>query len=661
MAYNIFGGDYTTAVDRPKLEYSYRFASEQNNSNLASTPMSDTVGGGLDLRDIGISAPPMQDQLQALKAKIFQGASKVELGFMGKGKGSMQGGNITPEMFGAWERQDIRELAEINKIQLSTHATPNAGSMAGLVEGGFSEQARESALHEIERAIDFAADTTKGGAVVVHTGEYPRPIQPYYGKTKEEKDRGEASFTAYEEEKTKAQFYLVDDRTGQMISQTRKNLPVMLPEWKTRKRADGTEEFVMDENNEYREAEVDSKGIYKTVERDWSYFTKLAEDEYKQTGKKVTPEFMQYKESQQAQLMQMKGWARLQGADVPELSKDILKIDEALKYYQQLSKDLPESERWRLRESIPKYHFIPPDVVDPVNYLTRLKQQTEFRMAGLREQAKSYEQQAAEVEKRIKSTVPIQDYAEKRTAETVARAAIFAMQKTEQMKQWDQNKGKDITPLYIALENVFPEQFGGHPAELKEIIVKSREEMQKRLKNEFNYSDDDAKKRAEDHIKITFDTGHANTWRKYFESDPRKSAMDNEKEFKKWYMDQVESLAKDNMIAHIHLTDNFGWEDEHTTPGQGTTPIKEFIERMKKAGVKDIIVEPGHQDYKAMMGAWREFGSSIYGLSGGTVDRWRFPEAEFSYFGRNNPPYFLYGESAPDPEQWVLWSQTRLE
>ena len=79
---------------------------------------------GLSPENIGISAPPFGDQLQGLKAKVFQGASKVELGFMGKGKGSMQGGNTTPEMFGKDERMDMRELAKINKIQLTTHATP---------------------------------------------------------------------------------------------------------------------------------------------------------------------------------------------------------------------------------------------------------------------------------------------------------------------------------------------------------------------------------------------------------------------------------------------------------------------------------------------------------------------------------------------------------
>ena len=63
---------------------------------------------------IGISTPPMRDQLESLKTRIFQGASQIELGFMGRGKGSMGQGAPTPEMYGNEEREAIRQLARIN-------------------------------------------------------------------------------------------------------------------------------------------------------------------------------------------------------------------------------------------------------------------------------------------------------------------------------------------------------------------------------------------------------------------------------------------------------------------------------------------------------------------------------------------------------------------
>ena len=116
-------------------------------------------------------------------------------------------------MYGKEERIDIRELAKINKVQITTHATTAAGSLAGLGQQGFDEHVREQALHEIERAVDFAADVSKGGAVVVHANEFQRPILDYWGSEK---------FKAYPEEDKRGIRYLVDQRSGQMIP-VRKN------------------------------------------------------------------------------------------------------------------------------------------------------------------------------------------------------------------------------------------------------------------------------------------------------------------------------------------------------------------------------------------------------------------------------------------------------
>ena len=169
----IFNQSYYNAMDR-----GYYLPSPSEDPDAPIDPGAPTVSPeiGLEIKDIGISTPPMKDQLETLKSRIFQGAKKVELGFTGRGKGSMGASNTTPEMYGKDERMDIRELAKLNKIQLTTHATTEAGSLSGWGQQRFEETQRENTLHEIERAIDFAADTTNGGAVVVHGIEHPRPI-----------------------------------------------------------------------------------------------------------------------------------------------------------------------------------------------------------------------------------------------------------------------------------------------------------------------------------------------------------------------------------------------------------------------------------------------------------------------------------------------------
>jgi len=168
--------------------------------------------GELSPSAIGISTPPMREQLESLKARIFQGASKVELGFLGVGKGSMAQGATTPEMYGREEREAIRELAKINKIELSTHAAPAAQGFSGFdpERGAFSDEARQRNIFEIQRAIDFAADTAGGGPVVAHLGEWHRPIFKAV-----EKHGGR--FEAYPEEKKHAAIYVADDETGQII------------------------------------------------------------------------------------------------------------------------------------------------------------------------------------------------------------------------------------------------------------------------------------------------------------------------------------------------------------------------------------------------------------------------------------------------------------
>src|SRR3989344_6203489 len=131
----------------------------------------------IDPKQIGISHG-IGEVGEGLKANIFRGASVVELGFFGQGKGfRSQPTGHTPESYGAAEREEMRQLAKINEVELSTHASPNIGTYAaGFQEGRFSDEGRENFLHEVERAVHFAADTAEGGPVVVHTGEFPRNV-----------------------------------------------------------------------------------------------------------------------------------------------------------------------------------------------------------------------------------------------------------------------------------------------------------------------------------------------------------------------------------------------------------------------------------------------------------------------------------------------------
>src|SRR3989338_9456211 len=92
--------------------------------------------------NVGISHG-VGDLVQGMKSKVFAGASHVELGFTGKGKGYLAGGQTTPGMFGTEQRRDIRQMGKINDVSISTHATVAFTGLSGQTERGFSDEVRE--------------------------------------------------------------------------------------------------------------------------------------------------------------------------------------------------------------------------------------------------------------------------------------------------------------------------------------------------------------------------------------------------------------------------------------------------------------------------------------------------------------------------------------
>ncbi len=630
----IFGNDYYSAMDRGYEDKS---------------PLS-----GVDLKDIGVATPPMKDQVEGLKARIFQGASRVELGFMGTGKGSMGQGAPTPESYGKEERQAIRELAQINKIELSTHASPSIGALSGLDprSNKFSNEHRNNALMEIKRAIDFAADTAGGGAVVVHTQEFPRPIISV------KKFGGKELFKGFKEEEKEMVHYLVDPHNGKIIDEVKEDEEIWRPV--PERDENGKPKFLLDEMGKpmidkftgepiplYKQ---DEQGNIEIEKKKYIEF----KEEMKQQGITDEQQIVQkfFTEKMNAEIQHSLGQAReyetmyIDGIEVRD------KIIARLNYYKEIRKHVSDEE-WEIQKAKFSSEYrerYPGGMKDPIKELEKELNQNERRIAQGREVAVSGRKQAEKLKDAINRAKPIGEFGVDKSAETIADAGIYAMEKSK-------NEQK---PIYVSPENIFPEWgYGSHPQELKELIQKARGKMAEQLS--VRYGKDEASKMANEHIKATFDIGHANTWRKFFVKKEDETNEQADKRFNQWLITEVKDLAKSGIIGHIHVSDNFGYYDEHVTPGQGTVPIKEFIEEMKKAGLKDIIVEPAHQDYKAWLGAIGFFGSSIYGAARGPgMPRDTWLDVEHSYFGRTQSPNYIVGEWRPS-EDWTLWSGAPME
>jgi len=161
---------------------------------------------------------------------------------------------------------------------------------------------------------------------------------------------------------------------------------------------------------------------------------------------------------------------------------------------------------------------------------------------------------------------PVEEFAVEKAGKTFGHVAFKAFEK------W-----KDKAPI-INIENVFPEMAFSRAEQLKKLIEKSREEFIHQA-IEKGYSREEAKEAAKKLIGATWDVGHINLLRRLGFS-------------KKKIIEETKKIAP--YVKHVHLTDNFGYEDSHLPPGMGEVPIKEMLKELEKSGFKGkTIVEAG--------------------------------------------------------------------
>lgn len=154
---------------------------------------------------------------------------------------------------------------------------------------------------------------------------------------------------------------------------------------------------------------------------------------------------------------------------------------------------------------------------------------------------------------------PVDDVAREKAAETFAGVAVHAYEKY-----------KDKAPL-ISIENVYPEWTLSRAESLKGMVEDSKKLFINKLK-EKGVGEGEAKRIAETKIGVTWDLGHINQLRKYGFT-------------KKDIIKEAEKIGKH--VKHIHITDNFGYNDSHLAPGMGNVPIKEQLEAIEKKVGKD--------------------------------------------------------------------------
>jgi hypothetical protein len=693
-------GNYAMPMDR---EYESTKPSPDNES---------TNDVGVGVGDIGMSMGlgPVPN-VQAVSAKMRAGSKTVELGFMGTGKGSGQG--HTPGMYGELQRQALREMQKANKYDFTTHASVGVYGLGGMdQQGNFSKQNKEMALNEIKRAIDFAADVAQGGPIVVHTGELQRPLVDASW------NKGD-QFKLYVDEEERAAFKVVDTRTGGVIQEARKNRRVARPVWNTTESGveytdfDGQKRTASGEHDEngrliyldYFGNRIDDEvrvprynsddGKFEVRQMDWNdlkeeaqQMTLRAKDLWKKwkSGKIDESKFKEsywgrFREAASADEIEVKpeeayivstletnaansrGWAYYYGGQFDDYVDKVKKLKKARDFYEKVESETDPNEKWRLKQQAGALAggLIPLDAEMPTEVIDKQIKELDRQMKQSQEASASQWAQAEESVETIRHVETAERYALNEAYDAYARAGITAMKQSERLEK----QGKLKKPLTVAMENLFPESYGSHPDELIHLVEGSRKSMKELLVRQ-GLSESEAASRAKEHLTATFDTGHLNMWRKYWQTDPHKSIQQNDADFDNWMLGKVEEMAKKGVVSHLHLVDNYGYQDDHLAPGEGNTPIKKIVEIFKKHGYKgELIVEPGADyttdvsGFHSVMKSWKLFGSSIYGASG-AAPRTQWGQVQYGFFGQNQPPYFTFGGYSPS-EDWTLWSGVPLE
>ncbi len=180
--------------------------------------------------------------------------------------------------------------------------------------------------------------------------------------------------------------------------------------------------------------------------------------------------------------------------------------------------------------------------------------------------------------------VPVEHFAKKKAPETWAKALYDTYKKFE---------GNEKKLPIMAIENWDVKNPMGLGDDLREGINNARNKFVEFAKRD-GMQESEARKIANKHIGATWDVGHINFLRKYM--DPKLS----EKERIKFITDETAKIAPD--IKHMHLHDNFGFQDIHIAPGSGNVPFKEIAEELRKHGKigKDSGVRQILESYAAM-------------------------------------------------------------
>jgi len=692
-------------------------------------------------KDFGLGASlfgKFKNPVQGLNAEIRGGMGHIEFApdaiSGGRGGGF---GNIGKEQRRALK--ELRKINDIS-ISTHAHPGFTGLTGFNAERFSFEEQGRQNGINEIKKAIDFAAEVAEGGSITFHAGDFVRPLAgQIVGKDGEEfqlspDEIDQMMFVVIDDETKKyveGSIVRADQRVMTPIFNYNKKLDISgvegdhkIYEFETNpdNRTVKTKDFktfkqyaawLVKEDKQFQEMlgkkEFKEKHLKGKEASDFLRKDKYGEDEITDFFILEKAAEKKFRDEQKVKLIDninnVSRSLNTTKGDLVNVNRALDKATEMAKKEncfiinirghglqvmsekeladfqkrnQVYSEDIIEIKKGMTREDMAKNNEIKFDTfyagdVHASDVEARLKELDLTRQTQL----KQIEQQLEKLSEEKKEFFTLSEYAKKQNNKSFEEIGLELHEKNKALKKRAEEKKENFKPLFFAIENLYPDKYGAHPEELLEIINQAREGFANGLIKERGYDRKKAQKEAEESIKATFDTGHLHMWKKYFRRKPKENEEQFDKRFNEWALEQTKKLVDKGVIGNIHLADNFGYDDDHLTLGQGNVPIKEYMKLFDKAiGEKKItgkISIEGFDDtgqHHGVHEAWKATGSSIFRSQQATK---RWTDVTFSQEGGSfgnmyshssgfyNKPSFIFGKYSPSRDDWGPWSDTSLE
>lgn len=668
--------------------------------------------------------------LQTAQASIRQGAGTLQL-IMMTAPGQPIGGRF--KAYGAEVREALKELAKASEVKIRGIEMPTAmNNLSGwdMQRNRFSEEVRQEYLNEIRDGVRFAAETMGGGGIDIVSWEFQRGIND--AKWNEPAQitlpSGQKVMTRPFQQKGEVDVIQVVDTVTGTVAQARKGEILHLAKdpvhgdsfWRDEK---GNKVVLRDEDGKpvvdpetgkekYRELGLQPDGSIKLVPWTWKDFEDNAKrhiDPVTKKVKEVDPEKFYFEEQIQAQLTSYEGMARRHAREAEDVMENRQNISNVLK-----ENKIIERNEQGLPVLNAQGQPVKRELTDAErNKYSKRLEDLKTAYAELKKSAEGQREQAEELKAKINRLVPVKQFAFDRSAASYGEAGVWAHQ---------ESTAKGLPrPVHVGPELGWPEYFGSHPKEWVGLIRSAREKMVGLLTKEYrtvkegdkdvlvdiegnplkdeggksisadeygklsselkskavnpyfikDLTEQQAKEEAKRHIKGMFDTSHMGMFLQHFRPDlPWDQRV---KEFNKWYMEQIDWLAKENknddLIGGVQIVDTQTGAHSHLPPGQGVLPLVAAMTKLKKDGkLQGFLVSEGHEEEKfgegrILLKTWEKFGAHLgrdyFPAAGPAPLQWNRSFSS-NYFGSTYSPTFIFGAYAPSNE-FKLWSEIPFE